>query len=197
MNNFCELLFEDPQARHLLDVYAERLRPIDELSLTGSLRQIVSRMPCAPAHETLVPLARAIVNSEPEQDRIRDCLRSMGEHIPAGITRQAIEESGKAFLESVAAMKVFYLGRYSTPQQAHAILNALYSAAERTPPDYIELPPILTHFTTINQELFTAYPLAGLVWIYAREYLLGNCDAVQRIYAKFSQALSRSKQSPP
>jgi hypothetical protein len=188
LDRLCRLLFEDPQAAHVLQLYAQALQPVDELALAKALQATTSSVPCPPSFESLLALGRAIAHDEPEKDLLPACVRSIADHLPADATEEGIQQSIDTLADAIVNAKVVYQRRHLPPPQTAAIVVALYTAANRVPPKRILVPSVLTHPAVLSNDILQSFPFAKFVYTYATAYLRGDSDQVQQLYRAFASA---------
>jgi hypothetical protein len=185
LDRLCRLLFEDPQAHHLLESYTQDLRPGEELALAQALQDTASRLPHPPSREAAFALGLAIAKGQPEREHLLACVKSVGDQLPSAMPVE-IDQASHALGDVIANTKIYFQKRYPTPEQIRAILDTLYAAANRGLPQHIQVPSILTHPVGFDNDFLQAFPFAKLVWMYATAYLRGDADKVQQFYHVFA-----------
>lgn len=187
LDRMCRMLFEDPQAHHLLESYTQHLRPAEELALAKAFQDSASRLSHPPSPEAAFALGLAIAKGQPEREHLLACVKSVGDQLLSA-TPGEINQASDALGDVIADTKIYFQKRYPTPQQVQAILDTLYAAANRAVPQHIQVPSILTHPEGFDNDFLQEFPFAKIVWTYATAYVRGNTDDTQNLYRLFSSS---------
>ena len=185
LGRLCQLLFEDPEANELLESYADSIRSLDILGIAKALQTSMSDLPHPPSPETLLAIGRAIAKGESEKEFLPACVQSVMKQYSSVVTEAALSSTIDTMAKTIVGAKIVFQRSQGTPQQAAAIVNVLYCAANRQPPQRIQVPSILTHHAGLEFAFLQAYPFARLVYDYANSYLNGNWDFVRGFYCNF------------
>ena len=188
LDRLCQLLFEDSQANHLLESYADSLRSLDELGIAKALQTSMSDLPHPPSPETLLAIGRAIAKGESEKEFLPACVQSVMEQYSSVVTEAALSSTIDTMAKTIVGAKIVFQRSQGTPQQSAAIVNLLYCAANRQPLQRIRVPSILTHYSGLEYAFLKAFWPAAVVWEYATAYLRGDSDLVQQWYRRFESS---------
>jgi len=188
---YSQLLFEDPHAWPVFELYAWQNRLADKVLVEEVFSAALQHVRCRPSPESLSALQSAILADQETDPAMKQCMDSLARQIPRPVLLQMAEPTVRVLVSAAHYCRHSLQSDNISPQQQHQVMDIVYAAANRPRPANTRFHPTLTRSVALSQGILKGTGAPELTAIYCNAYLWRRAKACQFIHDAAIEQLAK------